>query len=171
MKFIVLKEYIRRLRKVLKSKLNGGNLVRGVNTWAVSLLRYSAAFVSWRKSELQGIDRKIRKLFAIYGALHPKSDVDRLYIPRQEGGRGLISIEDCNELAIRGLKVYVHGSEERLIQAARGDKIDGLEAAIVLKRSKKEKRLEDWEDKVLHGQYLRQTKEVRSVGLGFRMEI
>ena len=40
------KEYIRRLRKVLKSKLNGGNLVRGVNTWAVTLLRYSAAFVS-----------------------------------------------------------------------------------------------------------------------------
>ena len=29
-------------------------------------------------------------------------------------------------------------------------------------RSKKEKRLENWEDKVLHGQYLRQTKEVRS---------
>ena len=37
--------------------------------------------------------------------------------------------EDCVELAIRGLEVYVHGSEERLIQAAaRGDKIDGLEA-------------------------------------------
>ena len=53
----VLKEYIRRLRKVLKSKLNGGNLVRGVNTWAVFLLRYSAAFVSWRKSELQLIEK------------------------------------------------------------------------------------------------------------------
>ena len=49
-----------------------------------------------------------------------------------------------------------------MIQAARGDKIDGLEAASVLKRSTKEKRLEDWEEKVLHGQYLRQTKEVRS---------
>ena len=49
-----------------------------------------------------------------------------------------------------------------MIQAARGDKIDGLEAASALKRSKKEKRLEDWEKKVLHGQYLRQTKEVRS---------
>ena len=62
------------------------------------------------------------------------------------------------------------------MQAARGDKIDGLEAASVLKRSKKEKRLEHWEQKVLHGQYLRQTKklisvEVISVGLGFRMEI
>ena len=28
---------IRRLKKVLKSKLNGGILVHGVNTWAVSL--------------------------------------------------------------------------------------------------------------------------------------
>ena len=162
MKLNVSKEYIRRIRKILKSKLNGGNLVHGVNTWAVSLLRYSAAFVSWRKSELQAIDRKTRKLFTIYGALHPKSDADRLYIPRKEGGRGLISIENCVELAIRGLEVYVHGREERLMQAARGDKIDGLEAASVLKRSKKEKRSEDWEEKVLHGQYLRQDKEVRS---------
>ena len=97
------------------------------------------------------------KLFTIYGALQPKSDVDRLYIPRKEEGRGLISIEDCVELAIRGLEVYVHGSEERLIQATRGDKIDGLEAASILKR-----RVEDWEEKVVHDQYLRQTKEVRS---------
>ena len=74
----------------------------------------------------------------------------------------MISIEDCVELAIRGLEVNVYGSEERFIQAARGGKIDGLEAASVLKRSKKENRFEDWEEKVLHGQYLRQTKEVRS---------
>ena len=75
-------------------------------------------------------------MFTICGALHPKSDVDKLYIPRKEGGRGLISIEDCVEL-------------------------DGLEAAHFLKRSKKEKRSEDWQEKVLHGQYLTQTKEVR----------
>ena len=65
------------------------------------------------------------------------------YIPTKEGGIGLISIDDCVELAIRGMEVYVHRSEERLIQVARGDKIDGLEASSVLKRSKKEKRLED----------------------------
>ena len=162
MKSNVSKEYVRRLRKVLKSKLNGGNLVRGVNTWAVSLLRYSAAFVSWRKSELQAIDRKTRKLFTIYEALPPTSDIDTLYIPRKKRGRGLISIEDYFELAITGVEVYVRESEERLIQAARGDKIDGLETASALERSQKGKRLEDWEKKVLHCQYLRQTKEVRS---------
>ena len=49
--------------------------------------------------------------------------------------------------------MYVHGSEERLIQATRGNKIDGLEAASVLKRSNKERSLEDWEKRNLHGQY------------------
>ena len=116
MKLNVSNENIRRFRKVLKSERNGENLVRGVNTWAVSLIRYSAAFVSSRKNELQAIDRKTRKLFIMYAALHPKSDVDRLYIPRKEGGRGLISIEDSIELTIRGLEVYVHGIEERLIR-------------------------------------------------------
>ena len=47
----------------------------------------------------------ILEVVTIYGALHPKSDVDRLHISRKEGGRGLISIEDCVELAIRGLEV------------------------------------------------------------------
>ena len=72
----------------------------------------------------------------------------------------MISIEDCAELAIGGLEVYVHGSKERLIQAARGDKVDGLEAASLVKRSNKEKRIEDWEGKVVHAQYLTETKEV-----------
>ena len=51
--------------------------------------------------------------------------------------------------------MYVHGSEGRLIQAPTGDKIDGLEAASVLKRSMKEERFEDWGENVLHDQYLR----------------
>ena len=70
-------EYFRRVRRVLKSNLNGGDLVLGVNTWAMSLLRYSAAFISWRKCELQDIERKTRKLFIKYGGLHP--NVDQFY--------------------------------------------------------------------------------------------
>ena len=52
----VSKEYFRRLKTVLTSKLNDGNLVQVVNTLAVSLLRYSAAFISWKKCDLQAID-------------------------------------------------------------------------------------------------------------------
>ena len=86
MKLNVLKEYIRRLRKVLQSKLNGGNLVCGVNTWAVPLLRYSAAFVSWRKRELQATDRETRKLFTIYGAYYTLRQMytDYIYLEKEE---------------------------------------------------------------------------------------
>ena len=73
----------------MKSKLNGGNLVQGVSTRAASLLtllRYSAAFISWRKCELQAMDRKTRKLFIIYKGLHLKSDVDNcIYLENMEG--------------------------------------------------------------------------------------
>ena len=94
---------------------------------------------------------------------------DYIQLPRK-GGTGLISTEDCIELARRGLEVYVHRSEERMIQAARRNKIDGLEAASLLKRSKKEKRLEDWEEKLLYGQCLKQTKEIRQKPRRFFMQ-
>ena len=44
-------------------------------------------------------------------------------------------------MVVRGLDVYVHGSVESLIQAAKGEKLDRLEAASVLRKAKKEKRL------------------------------
>ena len=49
----------------------------------------------------------------------------------------MIAIEDCVQMAVRGLEVYVHGSEERMLQAAREDRVDGLEAASVLKKAKR----------------------------------
>ena len=84
---------------------------------------------------MQAIDRKTRTLFTIYGGLDLKVDVDKLYIPRKDGGRGLIAIDECVGLVVRGLEVYIHGTEERLLQAARGDRVDGLEAASVLKKA------------------------------------
>ena len=45
MKDNITKEYKRRVRKVLETKLNGENMIKGINIWAVSLIRYSAAFL------------------------------------------------------------------------------------------------------------------------------
>ena len=49
-------EYLRRARKVLEVKLNGGNIIKAIKTWAVSLLRYSAAFIDWNCKELAQLD-------------------------------------------------------------------------------------------------------------------
>ena len=40
------------MRKILGTKLNGANIIAGINAWAISLLRYSAAFLIWTGAEL-----------------------------------------------------------------------------------------------------------------------
>ena len=60
-------QYYRQVRKILETKLNGGNIITGINTWAISLLRYSAAFLDWTGAELEQIDRKTRKIMTRHG--------------------------------------------------------------------------------------------------------
>ena len=50
-------EYLRRVSKVLETKLNCGNIIKGINTWAVSLLRYCVAFIDWNFAELIQLDQ------------------------------------------------------------------------------------------------------------------
>ena len=85
MKTRLQNEYYRRLKRILKSKLNGKNVIKAVNTWAVSVLRYGAGVINWTKAELESIDRKTRKQMTVYGMLHPRADVHRLYLPRGQG--------------------------------------------------------------------------------------
>ena len=154
-------EYKRRLRKLLKSKLNGGNLMKAINTWAVSSIRYSGGIVNWTKNDLQEMDRKTRKLLCMYGALHPRSCVNRIYLPRTEGGRGLISIEDCIRMEEGSLAQYIKNSQERLLIAA--CKIGKHAPAEQPKDYKERKRDQRWEEimtKPLQRQYHQQIKDV-----------
>ena len=67
MKEKVKTQYYRQVRKILETKLNGGNIITGINTWAISLLSYSAAFLDWTGAELEQIDRKTRKIMTLHG--------------------------------------------------------------------------------------------------------
>jgi len=84
------KEYLRRLRLVLGTELSAKNKIQAIGTLAVPVLRYSFGIVNWHEEELQKLDLKTRKLLTIHGQNHPKADVDRLYVPRKQGGRGLM---------------------------------------------------------------------------------
>ena len=59
------------------------------------LFGYGTGILQWKESELKNVDRKSREKMTMYGALHPISDVDRLYIRRKKGSRGLMSVECC----------------------------------------------------------------------------
>ena len=119
MKEIFRKGYLRRTRLVLQSKRNGRNKINAINTWAVSLLRYGAGILNWRKDEVTEIDRRTRKLMTMNGAFDPKSDVSRLYVTRKQGGRGLIGIEKCVRAEGNNLARYVQNTKEEMLQMVR----------------------------------------------------
>ena len=107
MKEKIRKEYYRRVRLIVRSELNGRNKIEAINSLAIPTVQYSFGIIDWKYSEIKKLDSKTRKILTMHGMLHPKSDVDRIYIPRKEGGRGLIEIETAFKVAIVGLNHYL----------------------------------------------------------------
>ena len=120
---------------------------KGINTWAVSLVRYSGPFFKWTRDELRQMDKRIRKLMTMHKALHPRDDVDRLYVPRKEGGRGLASIEDSVDTSIQRLEDYIEKHERGLITAIRNNTDDTVDNRMT--KTRKQKR----EGKKFHGRF------------------
>ena len=53
MKTEFVSEYKRRLRLILRSKLNGKNKIKAINSWAVAIMKYGAEVLEWRVNELK----------------------------------------------------------------------------------------------------------------------
>ena len=139
MKEKITKEYKRRQRLILKSKLNGRNKVTALNTWAVAIFRYGTGIIQWKASELKYLNRKSKKTMMMYGELHPMSSVDRLHVKRKEGGRGLISVEQCIREEENSSGFYVANSEENLIRGVSAAEIIDTRETITSVEFKKQK--------------------------------
>jgi hypothetical protein len=87
------KQFYLRIKSILKSKLNGNNLIKAVNTYAVPLLTYSFGVIKWSKTNLQNINIKTRVLFTKFSNHHPKSAIEKFNLPRENGGRGFSNLE------------------------------------------------------------------------------
>ena len=93
MKEKIQKENLRRTRKLLETKLCNRNLIKGINTWAVLLVRYSGLFLKWTREDRKQMDQRTRKLMTMHKALHPRDDVDRLYVSRKEEEEDLTALK------------------------------------------------------------------------------
>ena len=84
----------------MKSELKARNKITAIGTLAVPVLRYSFGIINWRIKEIKQIDRKTKKTLTTYKIHHPKAAIDRLYVKRKEGGRGLVQVEAANKAEI-----------------------------------------------------------------------
>ena len=154
MKEKVEKEYLRRVKLLARSKLYAGNLVRGINAWAIGVVRYSAGIIDWTEGDLKKMDVKTRKTLSMAGAFHTRGSSLRLYIKRKEGGKGLISVEDCVKLERANLKSYVSESEEWLLkEVASMELVKSVESGTDYKKRIEAERKETLRSKPLHGKF------------------
>ncbi|KAL9987105.1 hypothetical protein ACROYT_G001355 [Oculina patagonica] len=116
MKEKVRKEYYRRVRMVLKTELNAANRFEAINTLAIPVVTYSFNIIDWKMSEIKRLDTKTRKLLTLSKMHHTKADVDRLYLPRNAGGRGLIQLEASYKTTTIGLDTYLKNTDDALIK-------------------------------------------------------
>lgn len=183
MKTKLEKEYYRRTRGILKSELNAKNKISAITALAVPVLQYSFGIIKWTLAELRKMDRQTRKLLNIHGALHPRADVDRLYLPRKEGGRGMQSLETSHAIAMRGLNTYIKLKQKdkyismvyRQREKSKEDdsQEDDLEhicpnepetkrVKIIKSQMKQEMKKEQtsrWKEKAMHGQIVKEVEK------------
>jgi len=117
------------------------------NTLAIPVICYTAGIVHWPANAFEEPDRQTRKLLTIYHDLHPRSDVDHLYLPWHLGGRGLCSVldmvsEECC------LFQYVRQSDDPLIIEVRVAQVLKESPTVVIKKQSK-----SYLGKSLHGYY------------------
>ena len=89
MKEKIQKEYLKRTRKLLETKLSCRNLIKGINTKALSLVRYSGPFLKLTRDILKQMDQRTKKKLMTNKALHPRDDVNRLYVSRKRKEKDL----------------------------------------------------------------------------------
>ena len=90
--------------------------------------------------------------------LHPRVNVSRLYLPRAEGGRGLLNVADCGNIERKGLQHHVSSTKEMGKRCTKDKNLGPKEYKMV----KAEERRQDLGNKPLHGCFLRSTDELVS---------
>jgi hypothetical protein len=113
------KEHVRRLRFILNTELSAKKKMQAIGSLAVPVLRHSFGIINWHQKEIQKLDIKTRKMLTIHEQHHPRADIDRLYVPRKEGGRGLMQVEGAYIEETLNLVKYVENKEDQLIQIVR----------------------------------------------------
>ena len=90
----------------------------------------------------------------MHKALHPRNDVERLYVSKRDGGRGLACMEDSVDASIRRCEDNIEKCGRRLITASRNNTNDTRTSGTTITRKQK------WEQRQLYGRFKQLISEI-----------
>ena len=99
-------EYLKRVELIVRTKLCGANSTKAINTYAVPVLTYSFGVIKWSEGELEKLRVGTNKMLVKYRQRHPKSSVERVTLPRSEGGRGILDLKYLHDSQVCNLREY-----------------------------------------------------------------
>lgn len=104
----LLERYFHRINMILKTELNSKNKFKAINGFCVPVLTYSIGIIKWSKTDIDNVSIKTRKLLTKHRMHHPKSAVERIYlpVPRKSGGRCLINLQKLRTEQILNLRIF-----------------------------------------------------------------
>ena len=92
-----------RVETLCTAKLSGRNLIQGLNEYAISLINYYAGIIDLEPEEYAALDQAVRQVLIKHRLHLQPACKERLYLPRNELGRGLHSIEHRSECMLSQL--------------------------------------------------------------------
>ena len=164
----IRKAFLRRTRKIWESELHSRNKVTACNTFALPVLTMPVGVLDWNEQELKDLDVKTRKYLNMSGSLHSKGDIDHLYVPRSNGGRGLNSVMDMFKNRMANLSNYLQQTHNNprmeTVKHREGDNIIRIGNTIryqystgedhsneIIKNNIRKEHYNSWTEKVTHG--------------------
>ncbi|XP_037930235.1 uncharacterized protein LOC119664965 [Teleopsis dalmanni] len=159
----VYSEFKGRIHKIAKTNLQGKSLIKAINTFAIPILTYCFGIIQWTTTEIQAMQRKIRTMLTEYKFHHPKSCCERMTMPRKEGGRGLIDLQELHDNQIISMREYFLKNAENdilfkiLTEADKHYTPLNLEGTFERKAQDRQCKEQAWAIKPLHGRYYRST--------------
>ena len=111
-------EVDRRIKMLTNTKLNDINLARAINTKVIPVAAYPMNVCKFTGGELKELDQVIKRELRSRNMLGKQTSDERLYLRREDGGRGIKSMRDIYKETRMRVACYMACSENRWISAA-----------------------------------------------------
>ena len=111
-------EVNKRVKKLTNTKLNDVNLIRAIKKNVIPVAAYSLNVCKFTDEELKELDQAIKREQRSKNMLGKESNNERLYLIREDGGRGIKSLRDIYKETKLRVTCYMACLQNKWIKAA-----------------------------------------------------
>ena len=115
---LVQGEVNKRVKILTSTELNNVNLVRAINKKLIPVAAYPMNVCKFTDGELKELDQVIKRELRSKNMLGKQSSNDRLYLIREDGGKGIKSLRDIYKETRLRVACYLTCLENKWIKAA-----------------------------------------------------